>query len=228
MSRRKHLSHLINEQQSGKISSSIPQEKLETQALSVAFHNQAVDIANSNMSPEVYAEIAGAVRDFQEGHGGPSMTEKYGDMRVYGGTTTPAKARASNTGIKVTASTSHARPQQKGHGSSAYGLPTPNAITYAQSPQQPGTPGYIEPPQQPGTPGYIAGLRDHCDDTVAFGTDESESQEIVLQQVSDDLSNYDSNTVRLAKRWKDAGKTDKEVVGGLTKIKRTRNNMREH
>eukprot|EP00984_Skeletonema_dohrnii_P004323 scaffold1532_cov111-Skeletonema_dohrnii-CCMP3373.AAC.3 len=63
-------------------------------------------------------------------------------------------------------------------------------------------------------PDYIVKPRDICDDRVAFGS-EDEGKAIILQQVSEALSNRDGRTIELAKRWSDAGKSPEEIVEGL-------------
>eukprot|EP00984_Skeletonema_dohrnii_P007049 scaffold2512_cov78-Skeletonema_dohrnii-CCMP3373.AAC.6 len=67
-------------------------------------------------------------------------------------------------------------------------------------------------------PDYIVKPRDICDDRVAFGS-EDEGKAIILQQVSEALSNRDGRTIELAKRWSDAGKSPEEIDEGLVNFK---------
>jgi len=91
-----HISHLLKRQENGEIASNVPREALEKQAMTFAFHNQATHIVNAPLSTDEFAELDQSIRDIEH-QNGPTMT----DMRMYGGTNTPAAQRARNTRITI-------------------------------------------------------------------------------------------------------------------------------
>jgi hypothetical protein len=166
---------------------------------------------------------------------------KLGDMRTYGGTNTPAKQRARNTGLSsLPAASFSALPpppppplhsmllhQNVSNPASAFGqsypyqqvpmtCPTPNALFGSAATNLP------EPARKETepTPDYISEPRDMCDDIVAFGG-EDEEQARYLLQVSNDLSEREIMTTKRAQRWSDGGKSTEEVVKGSKKMKST-------
>ena len=226
IARKAHISHLLKRQENGEIASDVPREALEKQAMTFAFHNQATHLVNSSLSTEQFAELDQSIRDIEH-QNGPTITENHGDMRMYGGTNTPATQRARNTRIsfpqptpnqRVTASASHVRSRPNILPPSR-GLPTPRAMFEPASAAATTTAKEsVEP-----TPDYIAVPRNLCDDLVGFGDVENEEEAIVLRQVSGDLNKRNEHTVKTAKRWAKGGKTEEEVVKGLANMKKAEN-----
>jgi hypothetical protein len=222
---KEHISHLLKRQENGEIASNLPRETLEKQAMTFAFHNQATHIVNAPLSTDQFAELDQSIRDIEH-QNGPTMTENHGDMRLYGGTNTPAAQRARNTRITIQQPTPNQRVTASAHHCHSHPsnlppsrqVPTPR-VMFASAAAAATTTAKesVEP-----TPDYIAEPRNLCDDLVAFGGAD-ETKAIVLRQVSTALNERDEHTVKTAKRWADRGKTAEEIVDGLSNIKRAEN-----
>ena len=71
--------------------------------------------------------------------------------------------------------------------------------------------------QEP-NPDYTVELRHICEDRLGEG-EEDECKAILLLDVLDDLDDRDEKTIRLAKRWSDAGNSPGKVVDMLVNIR---------